>query len=81
MVQLYIHDVSASITRPVREMKAFQRVTLAPGESRTVEFTLRADDLRFIGTQNRPTVEPGTFRIWVAPSAEADGVNGSFVLA
>ena len=39
------------------------------------------DDLRFIGIQNRPTVEPGAFRIWVAPSAEADGVNDSFVLA
>lgn len=81
VVQLYIHDVAASITRPVRELKAFQRVALAPGESKVVEFTLRADDLRFIGTQNRPTVEPGSFRIWVAPSAETDGVNGSFVLA
>ena len=81
VVQLYIHDVASSITRPVRELKAFQRVALAPGESKIVEFTLRADDLRFIGTQNRPTVEPGSFRIWVAPSAEADGVNGRFVLA
>ncbi len=81
VVQLYVHDVTASITRPVRELKDYRRVTLAPGESKTVEFVLKAADLRFIGTGNRPTVEPGSFRVWVAPSAEAEGVNGSFTLA
>jgi beta-glucosidase len=63
------------------ELKAFQRVTLVPGESKLVDFTIRAADLRFIGTANKPVVEPGNFRVWIAPSAETEGVNGSFVLA
>lgn len=81
VVQLYVQDVTASITRPVRELKGFRRVTLAPGESKLVDFTLRAADLRFIGVDNRPTVEPGAFRLWIAPSAQAEGVAGQFVLA
>ena len=80
VVQLYIHDRTASATRPVRELKAFRKIALAPGESKTVEFRLRAADLAFYGLQNRPVVEPGTFDVWVAPSAESDGVHGSFEL-
>src|SRR4029079_15148854 len=76
VVQLYIHDRTASATRPVRELKAFRKIALAPGESKTVEFRLRAADLAFYGLQNRPVVEPGTFDVWVAPSAESDGVTG-----
>jgi beta-glucosidase len=45
-----------------------------------VRFTLRAADLAFYGLQDRPVVEPGTFDVWIAPSAEADGVSGSFEL-
>ncbi len=81
VVQLYVQDVTASVTRPVRELKGFRRVTLAPGESKLVDFTLRAADLQFIGVDNRPTVEPGAFRLWIAPSAQAEGVAGQFVLA
>ncbi|WP_298814107.1 glycoside hydrolase family 3 N-terminal domain-containing protein [uncultured Sphingomonas sp.] len=81
VVQLYVHDVAASITRPVRELKAFQRVSLRPGEAKVVRFTLRRDELTFIGQQMRPTVEPGAFRLWVAPSAQAKGVSGTFTLA
>lgn len=81
VVQLYVHDVAASITRPVRELKAFQRVSLRPGEAKVVRFTLRRDELTFIGQQMRPTVEPGAFRLWVAPSAQAEGVSGTFTLA
>ena len=80
VVQLYIHDKVASITRPVRELKAFRKVALAPGQSEIVRFTLRASDLAFYGSDNRLTVEPGTFDVWIAPSAEADGVNGTFDL-
>ena len=71
VVQLYIHDRTASITRPVRELKAFRKLKLAPGQSETVAFKLRAADLQFIGRDNRPTVEPGTFDVWIAPSAES----------
>jgi beta-glucosidase len=80
VVQLYIHDRVASITRPVRELKAFRKVALAPGQSEVVRFTLNARDLAFYGLQDRPVVEPGTFDVWVAPSAEAEGVHGTFDL-
>jgi beta-glucosidase len=81
VAQLYIRDVAASITRPVRELKAYQRVSLAPGESKQVTFTLSRRDLMFVGVDLRPTVEPGEFHIWVAPSAEAEGVSDRFVLS
>jgi beta-glucosidase len=80
VVQLYIHDRVASVTRPVRELKAFRKIALAPGQSEVVRFTLSATDLAFYGLQDRPVVEPGTFDVWVAPSAEAEGVHGSFDL-
>lgn len=80
VVQLYVHDRSASVTRPIRELKAFRKVRLAPGQSETVGFRIRRSDLLFIGQQLRPTVEPGTFDVWIAPSAEAEGARGSFEL-
>ena len=80
-VQLYIRDVAASVTRPVRELKAFRKVMLKPGESQVVAFTLRKADLLFVGRDVKPTVEPGRFQIWVAPSAQAEGVSGEFTLA
>jgi beta-glucosidase len=80
VVQLYIQDVTASVTRPVRELKAFRKVRIAPGASQRVHFTLRRDDLTFIGQDLKPTVEPGRFRLWIAPSAEAEGVAGEFLL-
>jgi beta-glucosidase len=80
VVQLYIHDRVASITRPVRELKAFRKVALAPGQSQMVRFTLTPADLAFYGLQDRPVIEPGTFDVWVAPSAEAEGVHGTFEL-
>jgi beta-glucosidase len=80
VAQLYIHDRVASVTRPVRELKAFRKIALAPGQSETVRFTLTPADLAFYGLQDRPTVEPGTFDVWIAPSAEAEGLHGSFEL-
>ena len=80
MVQFYIHDVAASITQPVRVLKDFRRVALAPGAHAEVAFTLRRADLLFVGADLKPTVEPGEFRLWIAPSAQDDGVGGQFVL-
>ncbi|WP_446740748.1 glycoside hydrolase family 3 N-terminal domain-containing protein [Sphingomonas sp. CFBP 13733] len=80
VVQLYIRDLAASVTRPVRELKAFRRVALKPGERQVVSFTLRRDDLLFIGQDLVPTVEPGRFCLWIAPSAQAEGVSGEFQL-
>jgi beta-glucosidase len=80
VVQLYIRDRAASITRPVRELKDFRKIALKPGEAKTVRFTLQREDLLFIGVDHTPTVEPGMFDLWIAPSAEADGVSGTFEL-
>ena len=80
VVQLYTHDRTARLTRPVRELKAFRKIALAPGQSEVVRFTLRASDLTFYGPDNRWIVEPGTFDVWIAPSAESDGVSGTFNL-
>ena len=80
VVQLYIHDRVASVTQPVRELKAFRKVALAPGQSEVVRFTLTPADLAFYGLQDRPVVQPGAFDVWIAPSAEAEGVHGSFDL-
>jgi len=78
VVQLYIHDRVASRTRPVRELKGFQRVTLAPGQSQRVRFTLKRGDLLFWGDKGW-TVEPGSFDLWVATSS-TNGLQGSFEL-
>ena len=80
VVQLYIHQRTASFTRPVRELKAFRKLALAPGQSEVVRFTLRGADLSFYGRDGKLTDEPGTFDVWIAPSAESDGVRGSFDL-
>jgi beta-glucosidase len=78
VVQLYTHDKVASLTRPVRELKAFRKIALGPGQSQVVRFTLRASDLSFVGSEGRSIAEPGSFDVWIAPSAEADGVHGTF---
>jgi beta-glucosidase len=64
----------------VRELKAFRKIALAPGQSETVRFTLRASDLSFYDRDGKLRVEPGTFDVWIAPSAESPGVQGSFEL-
>jgi beta-glucosidase len=80
VVQLYTHDRVASVTRPVRELKAFRKIKLAPGQSEVVRFVLRPADLQFYGLANKPVVEPGSFDVWIAPSAEAEGAHGTFEL-
>ena len=75
VVQLYIRDVVASVSRPVRELKRFARVTLKPGETKHVEFTLTPRDLEFWSERGWIT-EPGTFRVWIAPDSE-HGLEGT----
>jgi beta-glucosidase len=77
VVQLYIHDLAASVTRPVKELKGFQRVSLRPGESRHVEFTLGPGELGFYDRTMHFAVEPGTFNVMVGASSE-DGLESSF---
>lgn len=80
VVQLYIHDRTASVTRPVQELKAFRKLALAPGASEVVTFRLKRAQLEFIGLEEKPTVEPGLFDVWIAPAAEGAGLKGSFEL-
>jgi beta-glucosidase len=77
VVQLYVHDEVASVGRPVRELKGFQRVTLKPGESRAVDIRVVVRDLAFYGLDMKRVVEPGTFRVYVGPSS-AEGQEARF---
>ena len=69
VVQLYIRDVAASVTRPVKELKGFQRVTLQPGEKRRVEFLLTGEQLGFWNREMRFVVEPGEFKVMVGSNS------------
>jgi beta-glucosidase len=69
VVQLYIHDVVSSVTRPPKELRGFERVTLAPGEKKTVTFTLGPDALSLIDARMQRVVEPGRFEIMVGTSS------------
>lgn len=80
VVQLYIHDPVASTTRPVRELKAFRRVTLAAGEQRRISFTLTADDLAFYGRDRRRKAEAGQFHLWVGGNSDATLHHDFFLL-
>jgi beta-glucosidase len=87
--QLYIQDVIGSLTRPLRELKGFQRVEIPAGESRTVSFTISEQDLAYwhlaegvsLGSEGEYvfSAEKGDFRVWIAPNA-AEGEYARFVL-
>ncbi len=77
VVQLYVRDDVASVGRPVRELKGFQRVTLKPAESRAVDIRVAVRDLAFYGLDMKRVVEPGTFRVYVGPSS-AEGQEARF---
>ena len=79
VVQLYIRDKVASRTRPVRELKGFQRVSLAPGAEREVRFELRRENLMFVGDNEHWLAEPGLFDVWLADSS-VDGLSATFEL-
>ena len=64
-VLVYLNDVAASVSRPVKQLKAFQKVELEPGEQRTLHFTLSEQDLSFIGLSMKRVVEPGEFKVMV----------------
>lgn len=66
VVQLYVRDLVGSVTRPVRELKGFERVTIAPGKTAEVVFELDIQDLAFYGKDMVRKVEPGRFQVWIA---------------
>jgi beta-glucosidase len=69
VVQLYIHDLVSSITRPVQELKGFRRIHLNPGESKRVEMPLGFDELSFFDERMKRVVEPGRFEVMVGGSS------------
>ncbi len=79
IAQLYVRDLVASYTRPVRELKDYKRVSLAPGESVEVEFELGNEQLGFYTPNGEYLVEPGRFHIWIAPNA-VEGLRAEFEL-
>ena len=79
VVQLYIRDVAASVTRPVKELKGFQRITLQPAEKRHVEFVLGPEHLGFYNRELRWVVEPGEFKV-MAGSNSQDVSEKSFAV-
>lgn len=68
VVQLYIRDMVASITRPVKELKGFQKVFLKAGESKTVQFTIVENDLKFYNSDLKFVAEPGDFKLFIGPN-------------
>ena len=77
VVQIYVRDLVGSITRPVKELKHFERVTLEPGENRTLTVGIPVQDLAFVGLDGVKKVEPGEFQLWVAGDS-ASGKPVSF---
>lgn len=78
VVQLYLRDRVASVVRPVKELKGFQKVALAPGETRTVEFTIDKDSLSFFNSALRWDAEPGEFDLLVGASSDDIRLRSSF---
>jgi beta-glucosidase len=79
VVQLYLRDVASSVTRPVRELKGFERVTLRAGERRRVAFKLTPAELGFYNRALRFVVEPGAFKVFAGTSS-ADGLEANFTV-
>jgi len=77
VVQLYVRDRVAPTSRPVRELKGFERVTLRPGESKTVSFSVKENDLGSYNPEMHWIVPSGTYDVWVAPDS-VSGVHGTF---
>ncbi|MCK9409169.1 MAG: glycoside hydrolase family 3 C-terminal domain-containing protein [Bacteroidetes bacterium] len=77
VVQLYLRDDVASVTRSVKELKGFNKISLNPGEKKTVQFTIRPDDLSFYNLSMKKVVEPGTFTLYIGGNS-VDCMEASF---
>lgn len=78
-VQLYVRDLVGVVTRPVKELVDFRKITLAPGENQRVEFELPACRLAFLDQDLKPVLEAGEYAVWIGPSS-AEGLEGRFEL-
>jgi beta-glucosidase len=80
VVQLYLRDVLASVARPVMELEGFERVSLSPGESQTVTFTIGRDHLKMLDRDMKWIVEPGAFRVMVGASSKDIRLRGELTV-
>ena len=69
VVQLYVRDEVSSVTRPIKELKGFERISIKPGETRTVTFNIGPEELRFYNREMKRVVEPGSFKVMVGPNS------------
>jgi beta-glucosidase len=72
VVQLYIRDLVGSITRPVKELKGFKKVEIKIGETKTVDFELTAEDLKFYNSDLKYVAEPGLFQVFIGPNSDTE---------
>ena len=79
ITQLYIQDCFASVTRPVKELKRFERIYLKAGEKKTITFTIPAEELAFYNIDMKKVVEPGDFKLWVGPNSN-QGMESTFTI-
>jgi beta-glucosidase len=79
VVQLYIRDLVGSVTRPVKELKGFQKIQLGAGESKQVSFTLTKNDLKFYDSELHFVAEPGEFKVFVGTNSD-ETLEASFTL-
>jgi Glycosyl hydrolase family 3 C terminal domain. len=77
VAQLYVRDKVGSVTRPVKELKRFTRVTLKPGDTKNVSFTLPIEELAFWNIDMKKVVEPGDFTLWVGTNSQ-EGIFADF---
>jgi beta-glucosidase len=69
VVQLYLRDLVGTITRPVKELKGFEKITLKKGETKTVTFTISEEDLKFYNSNLDFVAEPGAFEVFIGPDS------------
>jgi len=79
VVQLYVRDMVGSVTRPLKELKGFQKISLKPGEAKEVVFTLTSNDLKFYDIAMKYTCEPGDFKVFVGTNS-SDVKEADFIL-
>ena len=79
IVQLYVHQEVASVSRPVRQLKGARRLHLRPGETANVQFQVATKDLAFYNQRMQFLTEPGTFHFWIAPDS-VRGIEGKFIV-
>ena len=78
IVQFYVHDKVGSITRPIKELKGFEKINIKPGDVKTVNFELKAEDLQFFNGDDY-VIESGDFEVWIGPNSD-EGLKGTFAL-